>query len=319
MIIQKDLKGNYIASFKSKTEAARAIGADESLVRKAIKRNRVVYGLYRYSISNELSEPTVIQPKGARILLVDIETSPVRAYVWSLWKQNVYLDQIISNWFMLSWSAKWLGEEEIYSNVLTSREAVEENDLRIVKDLWKLLDEADVVVGHNSNQFDIPKMNSRFVVNGLVPPSPYKMVDTKIISKNQFGFSSNKLQALAELFGIEGKFDTDFKLWDSCMWGDEKALLEMMLYNRQDVVVLENVYLKLRPYAKGHANLDLYVDSDIPTCPHCGSKHITLMPDKYFYTQAVRYQTYRCECGAISRSKTGTKYENKKVITSIPR
>jgi hypothetical protein len=103
------------------------------------------------------------------------------------------------------------------------------------------------------------------------------------------------------------------------MWGDEKALLEMMLYNRQDVIVLENVYLKLRPYAKGHSNIDMYTDSTTPTCPHCGSHHITLIPNKYFYTQAVRYATYRCECGAISRSKSAVKYLNKKVISPIPR
>jgi hypothetical protein len=163
-------------------------------------------------------------------------------------------------------------------------------------------------------------MNSRFVVNGLNPPSPYKQIDTKIIAKNQFGFSSNKLEALARIFGFEGKYDTDFELWSKCMEGDTDAMDYMVKYNCQDVEVLEQVYLKLRPFTKNHPNLDLYVDEAEAVCPHGGSKHIKVIKGKYFYTQAVRYETYRCDdCGAISRSKVGTKYTNKKLISAIPK
>lgn len=321
MIIQKTLDGKIVAEYATKAQAAKVIGCNESSIRRAITKNRTVAGKFKFSYSDSVSsKATPVLQSPAKILIVDIETSPIRAYTWGLWQQNIYLDQIISNWFMLTWSAKWLGQEEIMSAKLTPGEVILEDDRRIVVRLWKLLDECDILVAHNGNSFDIPKMNSRFLVHGLNPPSPYKQVDTKVIAKNQFGFSSNKLQALAEIFGYEGKFDTDFDLWAGCMQGDPESLAYMEEYNKQDVLVLENVYLKLRKYAKGHPNLDLYVDQEEATCPHCGSKHLHLMEDKYFYTQAVRYNTFRCEdCGAVSRSKVGVKYQFKKQISAIPR
>lgn len=321
MIIQKDLQGNILAEYKSKAAAARALGVDESTIRRSIKFGRKVMGKFKFHNSKEVSGKIMkVLNSPAKILIVDIETSPIRSYTWGLWKQNIYLDQIISNWFMLTWAAKWLGEEEVLSDKLNGKEVIEEDDERIIISLWKLLDQADIVVAHNGNSFDIPKMNSRFIVHGLNPPSPYKQIDTKIIAKNQFGFSSNKLQALAEMFGYEGKFDTDFELWSKCMQGDEESLKYMETYNKQDVLVLENVYLKLRPYAKGHPNVNMYVDEEEASCPHCGGKHLQLIEGKYFYTQAVRYSTFRCmNCGAISRSKSAVKYNFKKKISAIPK
>lgn len=320
MIVQKDLSGKVLAEFHSKAAAARAIGIDESAIRRSIKWDRMVRGQFRYSYSNQVTaNKPYVHKSPAKILIVDIETAPNKGYVWGFWQQNMYLDQVISTWFMLTWSAKWLGEPDVMSDKLTPKEVSKEKDKRIVKSLWALLDEADIVIAHNGNKFDIPKMNSRFVVNGMYPPSPYKQIDTLQIARSQFSFPSNKLQGLAELFGYEGKFDTDFELWARCMDGEQEALDYMSEYNDQDVLVLEKVYLKLRPYAKGHPNLDLYVDSDKATCPHCGSSKINKIEGKYFYTQAVRYDVYRCECGAISRSKTGNKYTHKKQISSIPR
>lgn len=321
MIIQKDLQDNMVAEYPSKVSAARTLGVDESTIRKSIKFGRKVFGKFKFFDINQVTDNKVnVLHSPAKILIVDIETSPIRAYTWGLWQQNVYLDQIISNWFMLTWSAKFLGQEDIMSDRLTPEEVIAEDDRRIVHRLWDLLDKSDIVVAHNGNSFDIPKMNSRFLVHGLNPPSPYKQIDTKVIAKNQFGFSSNKLQALAEIFGYEGKFDTDFELWSKCMQGDEGALIYMEDYNKQDVVVLENVYLKLRKYAKGHPNLDLYVDEEEATCPHCGSRHLQPMAGKYFYTQAVRYDTYRCvDCGAVSRSKSAVKYKFKKKVSAIPK
>ena len=48
---------------------------------------------------------------GAKILILDIETAPIRAKVWGIWNQNISIDQIESDWFILTWAAKWLFEE----------------------------------------------------------------------------------------------------------------------------------------------------------------------------------------------------------------
>ena len=254
------------------------------------------------------------------ILVLDIETSPIASYTWGLWKQNVSIDQIISNWFMLTWSAKWLYSAEVMSDRLTAEEVLREDDSRIVLSMLKLLDKADIVCAHNGQSFDIVKINARAIRWGYQPPKPYQQIDTLLIARKQFGFSSNKLEALARMFGIPGKIDTDFQLWADCMKGDEGALERMEIYNRNDVVVLEEVYLKLRPWVKGHINLGLYTDGSKPVCPNCGSNHL-VEDGNYYYTPAGRYKTLRCECGAISRSRTSDLKpdERKNLVVSIAR
>lgn len=254
------------------------------------------------------------------ILVLDIETAPIKAFVWRLWKENISLDQISSDWFMLTWSAKWLYSTEIMSDRLTSSEAIEENDKRIIESLWKLMNAADIIIAHNGISFDVPKANARFIKWGLPPTKPYQQIDTRIIAAKQFGFSSNKLEALARMFGIAGKFDTDFKLWVQCINGDEESLSYMEQYNRHDVVVLEEVYLRMRSWIKGHINLSLYSDGANPVCPNCGSNKLHL-DGGYYYTPAGRYKTLRCECGAISRERVSdlTPDERKNIVVSIAR
>ena len=239
-----------------------------------------------------------------KILIFDLETSPLRAYVWRRWKQNIYLDQTISEWFLLTYSAKFLFDDKIYSGRLTGDEVKAEDDSRIIKDLWNLINEADIIIAHNGEAFDTPKMNARFIINGLPPTSPYQQIDTKKVAAKQFGFSSNKLDALARYFGFECKMDTDFELWAKCMDGDEESLAYMEEYNKHDVTLLEEVYLRLRPWINAHPNVGLYIESDVPVCSHCGSDH--LHHDGSYYTQAGKYDTYRCDCGALSRVRSSS-------------
>jgi len=246
-----------------------------------------------------------------KILIIDIETAPLKGYVWRLWKEDVGFNRLISDWFMLTWSAKWLFDDKMHSMRLTGKEVFAENDKRIVTELWKFLDEADIIITHNGDQFDIPKMNSRFIVNELLPPSPYKSIDTKKIASKQFGFSSNKLDALALQFGFKPKLDTTFTLWKLCMEGDEQSLAYMEGYNQHDVEILEEVYLKLRPWVTGHPNIGLYVETDSSICKVCGSKNLVYL-DKYYYTTVGKFETYRCECGAINRRRLNSFDKDKK-------
>lgn len=241
----------------------------------------------------------VVLPK---VLVFDIETSPLKAFVFqkSVWKTNVTDDQVISEWFMLCWSAKWLFDGEIMSDRLTGKEAIKEDDKRIVKSLWELLDEADIVIAHNGDSFDIPNMNTRFVVQNFFPPSPYQTVDTKSVAKKQFGFTHNSLDALCKQFGLGEKKQTDFELWKNCVDGDDEALQYMQEYNIDDVKLLEELYLKLRPWIKGHPNLGLYIDIDEPVCPNCGSRELQYI-GKYHYTSVNKFPLVRCECGAFGR------------------
>ena len=255
----------------------------------------------RRIIREEINKRKINTPK---ILIFDIETSPMKAYVWKLWKEDINLPQIIDDWFVIAWSAKWLYSNEVMGEVLTSEEVKAENDFRIVKDLWELFNKADIIVAHNGDKFDIPKMNARFVINNLPPTKPFFSVDTCRIARKQFGFSSNKLEALATYYGFKHKLDTNFDLWKDCLEGDKEALKYMLMYNKQDVKLLEEVYIKLRPWIKGHPNCGNFIESKVPVCCNCCSEDLELLEGEYYYTSAYKYPLYRCKkCGAISRGR----------------
>lgn len=259
----------------------------------------------------------------AKILVFDIETAPILAYVWSAWNQNIgyNLDMLLDDWFMLTWSAKWLFEDKVLSAKLTSKEAKDQDDSRITKLIWELFNEADIVIAHNALKFDNKKLNARFLKNGLPPPLPYQTIDTLAHARKRFAITSNKLDYIGKFLGVGRKIDTGgFDLWKRCMNGDSEALLDMEKYNIQDVKLLEDVYLALRPYIQPHPNIGLYIEDNIECCPSCGSS--SLQWDGTYATYANLFDSFRCnDCGSIGRSrKTSIDKDQKRFLTmSTPR
>lgn len=295
----------------------KALGLIEAKPYLATMGANTVAARYGYSKQEILEAKKLFYKKRSekrdvKILIFDIETAPMKAYVWKRWKENVSLEQTISEWFMICWSAKWLGSEEVFHECITPDEVLVEDDRRITEGLWKLFNEADIIVAHNGKKFDIPKMNSRFIIHKLPPCSPYQQIDTHEISKKVFGFSSNKLGALATYFGIPNKDKTDFELWKACLEGNQKALDYMLQYNINDMLILEKVYLRLRPWMPHHPNVGLYKEANKPVCPVCGSTHMEVTPD-HAYTYASKFQVLRCtDCGALARVRFNSYSEDKK-------
>lgn len=257
-----------------------------------------------------------------KVLILDIETSPLKAFVWqkNVYKANISDEKILSEWYMLCWSAKYLFDNEVISARLTGNEALAENDKRITGRLWDLLNDAEIVIAHNGDSFDVPNINTRFVLQGFPPPAPYQTIDTLTVARRQFGFTHNSLNALAKLFGLPEKKETDFQLWKSATEGDEKALKYMEEYNIGDVNLLEEVYLKLRPWIKGHPNLGLYIDSEEEVCPNCGSTELQPLEGKFHYTQTGKYPLFRCTCGAFGRVRKSVvdKKVSKNLLVGLP-
>ena len=271
------------------------------------------------------THPTKHQKKDdqvqARVLLLDIETAPVRAFVFRLWKQNIGINQIDKDWFCLSWAAKWLFEPGVISERLTGKEALKQNDKRIIKSLHRMVNEADIIIAHNGDKFDIPKINTRFIVHGLNPPTPYQTIDTLKTLQRNFGFSSNKLDHVNRILNLRRKMDTGgFELWEKCYNGDEAALKLMDEYNIHDVRILEDLYLTLRPWIKPHPNLGLFILDKEERCPTCGSKE--LKEEGTYRTHANNFTALRCNnCGAIGRRwKSEVKITQKRhLIYSTPK
>jgi DNA polymerase elongation subunit (family B)/DNA-directed RNA polymerase subunit RPC12/RpoP len=197
-----------------------------------------------------------------RTLLYDIETSPNTSYTWGKWEQNVI--EFKDEWRLLSVSWKWLDEKKVYAMTAPH------NDKKLIQTLWKLFDEADVIIGHNSDQFDNRKVTARFAFYDLKPPSPYKTVDTKKVAKRYFNFNSNKLDDLGEYLKLGRKVKHEgFSLWLGCMANNPLSWKRMIRYNKQDVILLEKIYLRLRPYMTNHPKT--YGKAK---CASCGSDNV---------------------------------------------
>lgn len=240
----------------------------------------------------------------AKVLLFDIETAPNLSYHWGLFDQNISLDQMVKDWHVLAWSAKWLGTDKLlYADNRASKKI--ENDKKLLKKIWRLLDEADIVITQNGKKFDVKKLNARFIIHGFQPPSGFKHIDTLELAKRHFAFTSNKLEYLSNTLNKKFKKLTKrkfngFELWCECLAGNPKAWREMEKYNKRDVLALEEVYNKLIPW-DSTVNLNWYDDEAASECSACG--HTEFKREGYHYTQKGKFQRFRCKnCGNMTRS-----------------
>ena len=237
-----------------------------------------------------------------KILIFDIETSPIISHVWGLWDNNVGLNQIQTDWHVLSWAAKWMGEKEVfYCDQRGVPDITDDNDL--LDGIWHLLNEADIVVTQNGKAFDIKKLNARFILNGYLPPSEFRHLDTKKMASKYFGFTSNKLEYLT------GKLCTKYKklkhkkfeghaLWVECLKDNPAAWKEMEKYNKHDVLATEELFTHLRPWASD-ISLHTYEADQEHVCD-CGCDDF--VKNGFYYTTVGKYQKHRCqECGAEYR------------------
>jgi len=247
-----------------------------------------------------------------KVLVLDIETAPAAAFVWQFWKANVGKNQVISDWFMLSWSAKWLNDSNIMNDVLTSEEALKQDDSRISMSIHTLVDEADIVIAHNGKKFDMPKLNTRFLINGLPKPSPYQIIDTLLVARKEFGFNSNALDSLCRQLGLDTKVETGgFELWRACYNGDEEGLTTMSMYNDNDVVILEELYHVIKAWIPNHPRM--FSDTDGETCEVCGEKH--LVSNGFYRTTVNKYESFSCmSCGASLRMRVNNEKNNELVV-----
>lgn len=237
------------------------------------------------------------------ILLLDIENAAIKGYVWGLYDNNLSLSQIDRDWYLLSAAYKWLDSKNIHVVGRVSHEDdYEAQEYEILEHLHSVLDAADIVVGHNAKAFDVKKLNAKFIEYGFDPPSPYRIVDTLLEARKHFRLTSNKLDYLANLLGFGNKIKTDFDLWVGCMKGDEKAWEKMLKYNKKDVLLLERVYLKMRPWMTNHPNVGVYDEDGETHCPKCNSTNIQWRG--YAVTNLSRFKRFQCtDCGGWSRSR----------------
>lgn len=235
-----------------------------------------------------------------KILLLDIETSPNVAHVWGIWQQNVGINQLMESSYVLCWAAKWLGEDElIFDSVHVSKPK------KMLQRIHDLISEADAVVHYNGTKFDMPTLNKEFLLHNMNPPAPYKQIDLLRQVRSQFRFPSNKLDYVAKRLDLGKKTSHEgHELWVKCMNKDKDAWFRMEEYNKQDVVLLEKLYIRLLPWIKSHPNHNHQSTGHV--CPTCGGTH--LQKRGVAVTATSTYQRFQCRgCGSWSQGTKQTK------------
>lgn len=254
-------------------------------------------------------------PRTAKVLFIDIETAYMEARgIWDSKTEYIRPNRITKDWSILCWGAKWLSESEILGQVVTPKEAINREEHTIIGGIWKLIDQADIVVTQNGTNFDHKRLNTKFLKWGLPKPSPYVIVDTLKVARDNFAFTSNSLDELGKkLLGIEGKIKMTEHDWDLCVEGNKEALEKMLTYCKRDVApLLEDVYLTFLPWIKSQ-NLNVYTNHDSDVCPNCESTDLSWSVQ--YATKQGLWNGFRClTCGSIGR---GTSKKHREKSTQI--
>lgn len=235
-----------------------------------------------------------------KILVLDIETAPETAYIWNRFETTVGQTQIKEGGYLLCAAWCWLNKPVKCVSIFGDKK--QNQDKKVVKTIHSIMNEADIIIGHNVQSFDLRTLNARFAYHGLTPPKPYKICDTYRIVKKHFKLPSNSLESVSHYFGIEIKEKQPFTLWRDCMNGCPKAWKRMISYCKHDVGVTEQLYKKLIPWIDSHPNMGMFSDGSKNICPKCGSDNIIKQGIRVCVSG--KYQQYQCNaCGGWSRSK----------------
>lgn len=257
--------------------------------------------------------------KGPKILCIDLETTPLEVYSWGIYDQQINPQQIIKDWSILSWAACWLHEPNKMMYMDTRKEKDPRNDKNILKEIHKLMNEADIVLGQNSNSFDIKRLNTRFMVHNMKPPSSYRKIDTKRIAKKYFAFTTSSLDFMTKTLNTrqEKMKNSGLSLWIGCLNKNLKSFKELEKYNKQDVAATVSLYLDhLQPWDSS-LNPSLYTDTLDHICS-CGCKKLNR--NGFAYTSTGKYQRFSCSrCGAEVRAKDNllSKEKRKSLLTKV--
>lgn len=247
-----------------------------------------------------------------KLLVADIETAPITAHAWGLFKQNIGLNQIIDTGRVMCFSARWLGTKQ--KPIFFSE--FHHDHKKMIVEAYKLLNEADAVITYNGESFDLPTLNREFLKYKFNPPAPYLSIDLLRTMRKRFRFASNKQAHIASELDLTRKIQTrGHELWIDCMNGDPKAWEEMRRYNLGDIKTLEEMYYAILPWIETHPNTALFENPDgKPTCTHCGSKDV--QKRGLHRTRAHIYQRYQCtNCGSWLRGRYTLSKNRKDVLT----
>lgn len=229
----------------------------------------------RRNVSNLLQrEKMQKQNKEIKRLFFDIETSYYLVPTFQFWKVNINTDNILRDKKIICISYKWQYEDTVHTLVWDSKQ----DDSKLIKDFIQVIKEADEIVAHNGDKFDMKELRTRALMTGNLMFPVYRTLDTLKKARQYFRFASNKLDYIGKALGVGRKLDHEgMKLWiDICEHKDKKQLEKMIAYCEQDVILLEDIYTALSPYIYHNTNFAVLKGGMKWHCPECASKNVKI-------------------------------------------
>ena len=202
-----------------------------------------------------------------RRLTFDLETSPNIGYFWQPgYKINISHDNIIHERAIICVCYKWSDKKRVHSITWDKQQ----DDKTLLEQFIPIMDQADEIVAHNGDRFDITWLRTRCLKHKIAMAPNYVSIDTLKFARTKFRFNSNRLDYIASYLGFGGKKPAPFDLWKRVvMNNDQRALKEMVDYCKHDVVLLEKVWDKMNSYVPPKSHLT----GDRGQCPECGSEN----------------------------------------------
>lgn len=234
--------------------------------------------------------------RAPKIILWDIETTHNLVAMFKLWGEDyVPTGNIVQERYVVCASWKVFGESKVYAvSVLDNPALFKEdphNDYHVLEILHGVLSEADAIVAHNGDRYDLKFVEGRMLIQGFPALPPIKKIDTLKVARDRFLFNSNKLDYLGQILGVGKKIVTAPGLWLEVLKGNKQAIKDMVTYNKGDVELLERVFEKLIPYIPNFISRTLFTDDW--GCPRCGSDKVQSRGVHRADTRI--YQRYQCQ------------------------
>lgn len=213
-----------------------------------------------------------MRPRKLRRLFWDIETSPNLTLTFRIGHDVTILPEaIVRERAIICICYKWEGERKVHE-VHWDRN---QNDRDLLEAFLPVAAEADELVAHYGDRFDLPWLRTRCLIHRLPPIPTFKTIDTKAWASRNFYFNSNKLDYISEVMGHGRKAKTEFSLWKRItLFNDPKALAYMIRYAKRDVRLLEKAYHDMEPRVAPKSHQGVMAGRDKWTCPRCGTHRV---------------------------------------------
>lgn len=244
-------------------------------------------------------------------LFFDIETSPNVGFFWSSgYRQTISPDNIIKERAIICICYKWAGDDKVYSLNWDN----EQNDKKLLELFIQIANEADELIGHNGDRFDLPWIRTRCLYHKIPMFPTYTTLDTLKYARSKFKFNSNKLDYIAKFLGIGEKMHTGYDLWKKVVLDKNTESLQYMIeYCKNDVILLEQVYNEMINYIPAKTHHGVIMGQEKCSCPECGNTDMKYTKTRMsaMGTPRIQLQCNKCYKYHTVSNKTYTNFIEK--------